>query len=96
MDKPDMILENTRKSLIDLREQLCRLAREDKEEVGELWSCKFNSGLFAVQWADTRRVLEEEVKSLGKIVRVVSPAKSWRSRSSPDQNTQKASELDSY
>lgn len=81
MDKPDVILENTRKSLTDLREQLWRLENEDKEEVGkkrpgELWSCKFNSGLFAVQWADTRKVLEEELKSLGETIRVVSTAKS--------------------
>jgi ADP-ribose 1''-phosphate phosphatase len=73
MDKPDVILENTKKSLVDLREQLCRLANENKQEVGELWSCKFNSGLFAVEWADTREMLEAGLRSLGKIVRVVSP-----------------------
>jgi ADP-ribose 1''-phosphate phosphatase len=26
---------------------------------GELWSCRFNSGLFAVKWDDTRSILEE-------------------------------------
>jgi ADP-ribose 1''-phosphate phosphatase len=74
MDKPDLILESTRRSLIDLREQLSKLAEENKKEVGELWSCKFNSGLFAVEWADTRRVLEAELRGLGKIVLVISPA----------------------
>jgi ADP-ribose 1''-phosphate phosphatase len=74
MDKPDLILESTRRSLIDLREQLSKLADENKKEVGELWSCKFNSGLFAVEWADTRRVLEAELRGLGNIVQVISPA----------------------
>lgn len=27
--------------------------------IGELWSCRFNSGLFAVPWERSRRVLEE-------------------------------------
>jgi ADP-ribose 1''-phosphate phosphatase len=92
MDKPDVILENTRKSLVDLKEQLLKLENkaekgDDDESLktkttvhgdkpGELWSCKFNSGLFAVDWADTRKVLEDEFKSLEKPVRVVSPEKS--------------------
>lgn len=91
MDKPEVILENTRKSLVGLREQLLKLRRGDKEKggataselgiadaeatPGELWSCKFNSGLFAVEWADTKRVLEEELNGLGENVRVVSPSK---------------------
>jgi hypothetical protein len=41
----------------------------------ELWSCRFNSGLFAVDWEDTRRIVEEEMKSLGKTIHVISPAK---------------------
>ncbi len=94
MDKPDVILENTRKSLVDLKEQIfkfeskeeeeeeekevstLRIAKAEGEMPGELWSCKFNSGLFAVDWADTRKVLEEELKGLGKTVRVVSPPNS--------------------
>ena len=92
MDKPDVILENTRKSLIDLKEQLLKLQQdggegkgqhsstaeeqEREDRPGELWSCKFNSGLFAVDWADSKKVLEEELKSLGRTVRVVSPAES--------------------
>lgn len=89
MDKPDVIVENTRKSLQDLRGQLLLLNNEHEQGgettgpktgskvqehgPGELWSCKFNSGLFAVDWADTRKVMEEELKGLGKTVRVVSP-----------------------
>ena len=92
MDKPDVILKNTRKSLVDLKEQLLKLEKGaegrdggidsqskkvmSKDGPRELWSCKFNSGLFAVEWEHTGKVLEEELKSLGKTVRVVSPAKS--------------------
>lgn len=92
MDKPEVILQNTRKSLRDLREQLLRLENHDEKakdsgpvkakiagshnKPGELWSCKFNSGLFAVDWEDTRKVLEEELEVWGKTVRVVSPGKS--------------------
>lgn len=92
MDKPEVILENTRKALIDFSGQLLKLESKNKksdEEIdpkadseqevllpGELWSCKFNRGLFAVNWADTRKILEEELKSVGKHVRVVSPATS--------------------
>lgn len=87
-----MVLENTKKSLQDLREQLLKLAKglenDDggvdrrpqnamrKDGPGDLWSCKFNSGLFAVDWKDTKKVLEKELGSLGKTIQVVSPAKS--------------------
>jgi hypothetical protein len=45
---------------------------DDREPPGKLWSCKINSGLFAVNWADTRTVLEEELQELGTTVHVVS------------------------
>lgn len=78
MDKPDVILENTRNSLRDLQTQLLKIehaaeGKEDETIPGELWSCRINSGLFAVQWADTRQVMEEELKSLCRTVTVVSP-----------------------
>ncbi|ERF69064.1 hypothetical protein EPUS_01020 [Endocarpon pusillum Z07020] len=81
MDKPDAILENTRKSLKDLKTQLSKIEHEAEGDgvgtiPGEMWSCKINSGLFAVDWADTRRVMEEELKSLGRTVTVVSPERS--------------------
>lgn len=91
-DKPDVILGNTRKTLVDLREKLLELGIKDKkgedeldpkvkavadeDAPGELWSCRFNGGLFAVDWADTRKVLEDEMKGLGKTVLVVRPAES--------------------
>lgn len=89
MDKPEEILQNTRKALIDLKEQLVKLEMKGEKRYEEdslharpktaddapreLWSCRFNSGLFAVEWADTKKVLEEELKGLGKSVQVVSP-----------------------
>ena len=81
MDRPDVILSNTRESLKDLKVQLGKLEDMhnrgvDGDRPGELWCCKFNSELFAVDWAETKKVLEEELKGLGKTVRVVSPARS--------------------
>jgi ADP-ribose 1''-phosphate phosphatase len=89
MDKPEIILEQTRNAVRDLRQQLAKLGVSEEKVtegadlkgeraveqnvLGELWSCKFNSGLFAVEWADTRKVLEE-LKGFGKTVRVMSPA----------------------
>jgi len=31
----------------------------DVEPPSELWSCRFNSGLFDVEWSRSRRLLEE-------------------------------------
>lgn len=28
-------------------------------DIGELWSCRFNSGLFKVEWELSRKILEE-------------------------------------
>jgi hypothetical protein len=80
VDEPDVILEHTRASLQDLKEQLLELENTgeevDEDRPTELWSCKFNSGLFAVAWTDSKKVLQEQLTSLGKTVRVVSPARS--------------------
>ena len=66
---PDTILANTELAIADMKEQLARLAvrnTDEGEENGsgmsaprELWSCRFNSGLFRVEWSRSRRVLEE-------------------------------------
>ncbi|KAL4893663.1 hypothetical protein BDV59DRAFT_207486 [Aspergillus ambiguus] len=49
---PDTILENTRLALADMKRQI--------DELGiELWSCRFNSGLFKVEWQLSRKVLED-------------------------------------
>ena len=86
MDRPETILENTRKALADLREQVKELncnhtigssSPSPSPVPSELWSCKFNSGLFAVRWEDSRKLLEEEMGNLiienGLVVKIVSP-----------------------
>lgn len=66
---PDTILANTELAIAEMKEQLARLAvRNINEDEGngsgmsaprELWSCRFNSGLFRVEWSRSRRVMEE-------------------------------------
>ncbi|KAL1967467.1 hypothetical protein VTN77DRAFT_3252 [Rasamsonia byssochlamydoides] len=77
---PEIILENTRRAVEDMKTQLAVLKKELESDViitttgdgkkstagddptrrpGDLWSCRFNSGLFGVKWEKTRRVLEE-------------------------------------
>lgn len=68
---PDTILANTELAIADMKEQLARLAVSTTDEgeedggssgmsaPGELWSCRFNSGLFRVEWSRSRRVMEE-------------------------------------
>lgn len=56
---PDTILENTRWAVEDMKKQLAELRDDPARRPGELWSCRFNSGLFGVKWEETRKVLEE-------------------------------------
>lgn len=73
MSSPDVILQNTELALADLKEQLNLLRSKEfgPEEVGilELRSCRFNSGLFGVEWKHTRELLHK----LGHEVTVVRP-----------------------
>ncbi|RDW90237.1 uncharacterized protein DSM5745_02012 [Aspergillus mulundensis] len=59
----DVILQNTELAVADLKEQLDELEERElgPEDVGitELRACRFNSGLFGVKWALTKRILEE-------------------------------------
>ncbi|KAI2907878.1 hypothetical protein CBS63078_4729 [Aspergillus niger] len=65
----NIVLENTELAIADMKEQLDRI--EDQEgRFLELWSCRFNSGLFGVQWARSREIL----KKSGLDVTVVTPA----------------------
>ncbi|KAL2006832.1 hypothetical protein VTN00DRAFT_9500 [Thermoascus crustaceus] len=71
---PDVILENTALAVEDMKRQLEELqdGAEDNgsaDKPGELWSCRFNSGLFAVDWKDSRKILEDS----GLKVTVVRP-----------------------
>ncbi|OJJ34795.1 hypothetical protein ASPWEDRAFT_39881 [Aspergillus wentii DTO 134E9] len=56
---PETILENTKLAVADMKKQLAQLeAEEGGSSPSALWSCRFNSGLFAVDWELSREVLE--------------------------------------
>ncbi|KNG82201.1 hypothetical protein ANOM_008465 [Aspergillus nomiae NRRL 13137] len=55
---PEVIIQNTELAVADMVRQIDEL-RADESGIGELWSCRFNSGLFGVKWELSRRVLEE-------------------------------------
>jgi ADP-ribose 1''-phosphate phosphatase len=69
-DSPSKILTNTRLALEELRTQLeeFRLSnfnkmtrrKSDDYKPGEIWSVKFNSGAFGVDWLDSLRALRQE------------------------------------
>lgn len=55
----------------DLKRQLAEMksnadinAGQQTEIPGELLGCRFNAGLFAVEWARTRKVLEDAELSM--------------------------------
>ncbi|KAF7172534.1 hypothetical protein CNMCM5623_004726 [Aspergillus felis] len=59
---PDAIIKNTELAVADMKRQLAELQADHSSQevsVGELWSCRFNSGLFGVAWERSRRVLED-------------------------------------
>ncbi|KAL5342444.1 hypothetical protein BJX70DRAFT_356862 [Aspergillus crustosus] len=59
----DVVLENTELAIADLKVQLGLLKSGDlgPDVIGikELWSCRFNSGLFKVDWRYSREILED-------------------------------------
>lgn len=64
------ILENTRLAVEDLRRQVEEVRNDGKKEAPEeLWGCRFNAGLFGVEWERTKKVLEE----VGLEVTVITP-----------------------
>ncbi|KAL4873811.1 hypothetical protein BDV12DRAFT_192253 [Aspergillus spectabilis] len=58
----DVVLENTELAIADLKIQLDMLRSGDlgPDVVGikEIWSCRFNSGLFKVDWKYSKSILE--------------------------------------
>lgn len=56
---PDLILENTVHAVRDMARQLVELRAKD-DDIAQIYSCRFNSGLFRVDWKDSKAVLEEE------------------------------------
>ncbi|OKL58438.1 ADP-ribose 1''-phosphate phosphatase [Talaromyces atroroseus] len=73
VSKPDIILENSVHAIRDMRQQLERLcdAENGDEWTGQLYSCRFNSGLFGVEWEDSKRVLERELQGMEGVEEVV-------------------------
>ncbi|KAL4735646.1 hypothetical protein BDV11DRAFT_208303 [Aspergillus similis] len=59
----DIILQNTELAIADLKDQLDELKQKcsgpDDVNIKGLRACRFNSGLFGVDWALTRRILED-------------------------------------
>ena len=45
-----------------------------KQQMGSLYSCKFNSGSFGIEWEDTRKVIEEVFKGSDTVMRIISPS----------------------
>jgi hypothetical protein len=60
-DPEHEILKNTEFAINDLLFQL------DAEGITEVYSNKFNSGLFSVPWSKTEAILEKELKSYPEI-----------------------------
>ncbi|EKG13008.1 Appr-1-p processing [Macrophomina phaseolina MS6] len=56
-DSPDAILRNTGPAMEDLLRQLAEISKT--MEVGEVRTCKINSGLFGVPWEKTLEVLQK-------------------------------------
>ncbi|GAD91648.1 phosphatase, putative [Paecilomyces variotii No. 5] len=71
LSAPEIILENTRTALEDMERQLLTLrdsatgagdangSGDPTTIPGELWSCRFNSGLFGIDWRLSKQVLED-------------------------------------
>lgn len=58
-----MIVNSTHAALQDLKNQLDSLHNDHQNggllAPGDLYSCRFNSGLFAVPWEETRGLMED-------------------------------------
>ncbi|KAL2871815.1 uncharacterized protein BJX67DRAFT_88216 [Aspergillus lucknowensis] len=74
----NVILENTQLAVVDMKNQLDVLRSKEfgPENMGiaELRSCRFNSGLFKVEWAHTRNILEESGLEITVVRPVGEPA----------------------
>jgi ADP-ribose 1''-phosphate phosphatase len=74
VSKPDVILENSVHAIRDMRKQLEELFESNEETGkwdGKVYSCRFNSGLFGVEWKASKRVLEEELDGMVGVEEVV-------------------------
>ncbi|KAL4788556.1 hypothetical protein BJX76DRAFT_344704 [Aspergillus varians] len=65
----EVILQNTKLAIADMKKQLEKPFGPEYSAIVELRACRFNSGLFGVDWALTREILDES----GLEVTVVRP-----------------------
>ncbi|GKZ26122.1 ADP-ribose 1''-phosphate phosphatase [Aspergillus brasiliensis] len=65
----NIVLENTELAITDMKKQIYQL-EDEKGIFLDLRSCRFNSGLFGVEWARSRAILEKS----GLDITVVRPA----------------------
>lgn len=79
-DPPKKILEQTQTALESLRihlEESAQLNPSEEDEYGvpgEIWSCKFNSGAFGVDWEETKKILESEFYGFDRPFTIVEKA----------------------
>lgn len=60
VDPPELIINSTYAALRDLKEKLIDLRLDGTEPSPKaLYSCRFNSGLFAVPWEQTKALVED-------------------------------------
>ena len=74
VDSPELILGSTNAALQDLKEKLIDLRLDGTESSPKaLYSCRFNAGLFAVPWHQTKALMDDA----GLRVTVMSPPGSF-------------------
>ncbi|OAP64241.1 hypothetical protein AYL99_00213 [Fonsecaea erecta] len=94
-DSTTKIIPHTRMALEELRVQLEAFGpsnfspttawHTDRNKPGEIWSPKFNSGAFGVDWEDTRMLITEEFKGFERPWTVVEKANGTEKGSTPDR-----------
>ncbi|KAK5051575.1 hypothetical protein LTR84_003227 [Exophiala bonariae] len=75
--EPQFIIYHTQAALEDFRVQYDEYVRaasispEESEPPGDIWSCKFNSGAFGLDWEATKAIVEDEFYGFGGSFSVV-------------------------
>lgn len=94
-DPKERILKNTSYALEDLRAQLEVRRLPDDEKPGEIWSVKFNSGAFGVDWEETLQVLENEFQGFERPWFVVNQEAKGKPRRKDDPTDVDEADFDS-
>lgn len=59
VSSPGLIINSTHAALADLKRQIDQYEQSSGKKFGNLFACRFNSGLFGVPWERTRELLDE-------------------------------------